>query len=128
KEDWRKAVKKDLYPPRVFLKHIPDRVTRIVNKAIHKEKNKRFQNCLEFRQALERLIFNIDWSVVDNDNWIGTSTKDDVFKITRRKSKTGYVVEWKKNDRRDKSLGASGLTEADSELLMINLVRSSTLS
>jgi serine/threonine protein kinase len=53
KEEWKKAVKKDQYPPRQFLPHIPEKILKILNKSIHKVKETRFQNCIDFRQALE---------------------------------------------------------------------------
>ena len=42
-DEWKKAVKKNLYPPRVFLSHIPEKVQKIVLKSIHNKS--RFSNC-----------------------------------------------------------------------------------
>lgn len=96
KEEWLKAVKKDQFPPRQFLPHIPDRVIKILNKSIHKNKTTRFQTCTEFRQALEKLNFNIDWIYLDNDNWAGHNNGD-TFTLNKYKKRTGYVIDFKKN-------------------------------
>jgi eukaryotic-like serine/threonine-protein kinase len=125
KEEWRKAVKNDLYPPREFLKHIPDKVVRIINKAINKNKGKRFQNCTEFRQAIEKLPFNIDWNVIDENRWIGLSAHGE-FEISSAKIRSGYSVDYKKNGRRDRSLCKSFSQRIDAEDYIIEIVRSST--
>lgn len=96
KEEWFKAVKRDLFPPRQFLPHIPEKILKLLAKAIHKQKAIRFQNCTEFRQAIERLNFNIDWINVDDDNWTGTSNKD-TYSTTKYKKRTGWVIDFKKN-------------------------------
>lgn len=96
KEEWLKAVKKDLYPPRVFLSHIPDKIIKILSKSIHKKKTTRYQSCVEFRQALEKLKFNIDWICVDSENWVGNNPKDS-FTLNKYKKRTGWVIDFKKN-------------------------------
>jgi serine/threonine-protein kinase len=96
KEEWLKAVKKDLFPPREFLSHIPEKVLKILNKSIHKDKLKRFQNCTEFRQAIEKLNFNIDWVFLDDDNWTGHNNGD-TYILNKYKKRTGWVIDYKKN-------------------------------
>lgn len=99
KDEWKKAVKKDQFPPRQFLSHIPDKVLKILYKSIHKDRTKRFQNCTEFRQAVEKLNFNIDWINIDNDNWTGQNNGD-VFTLNRYRKRTGWVIDFKKNGTR----------------------------
>lgn len=96
KDEWLKAVKKDLFPPRLYLPHIPDKVLKVLHKSIHKDKTKRFQNCTEFRQAIEKINFNIDWSFVDDDNWSGANNGD-TFSLTKFRKRTGWVIDFKKN-------------------------------
>ena len=97
KEEWKTAVKKDLYPPRQYLPHIPEKIIKILNKSIHKSKETRFQNCTEFRQALEKLNFAIDWVYVDENNWTG-KFKADNYSITKFKKRTGWGIDFKKNE------------------------------
>lgn len=59
------------FPPRSFPRHVPKKIIQIINKAMNPERNKRFQNCLEFRQALEKLHFGIDWKYHDEFSWTG---------------------------------------------------------
>jgi serine/threonine protein kinase len=96
KDEWLKAVKKDQFPPRQFLAYIPKKVITILNKAIHKNKASRYQNCTEYRQAIERLNFQIDWVYIDNDNWTGHNNGD-TFSITKFKKRTGWFIDFKKN-------------------------------
>ncbi len=95
-EEWKKAVKKDKFPPRVFLPHIPDKIIKILNKSIHKLKGTRYQNCIEFRQALEKLNFAIDWIKIDDDNWIG-NFKNEIYTLNKLRKKTGWIIDFKKN-------------------------------
>ena len=96
KDEWLKAVKKDQFPPRQFSPQIPDKVLKILNKSIHKTKATRFQTCTEFRQAIEKLNFNIDWVYLDNDNWTGHNNGD-TFTLNKYKKRTGWVIDFKKN-------------------------------
>jgi serine/threonine-protein kinase len=96
KDEWKQAVKKDKFPPRIFLPHIPDKVLKILNKSIHKNKATRFQNCNDFRQAIDRLNFNIDWVQLDNDNWTGNSNGD-FYELTKERKRSGWIIDFKKN-------------------------------
>lgn len=124
---WRKAVANNQYPPREFLAHIPDKFIRIINKAIHKEKDKRFQNCSEFRQALEKIKYNIDWRAITEDNWLGDSV-DGGFSIERRRTRSGYTVDFLRNGRKVKLLCRKELSKVASDDHIVQLVRSTTLS
>jgi len=95
-DEWKKAVKKDLFPPRTFLPHIPEKVLKVLNKSIHKNKSTRYQNCTEFRQAVEKLNFDIDWVYFDNDNWTGHNNGD-TFTLNKHRKRTGWVIDFKKN-------------------------------
>jgi serine/threonine-protein kinase len=95
REEWLKAVKKDLFPPRQFLLHIPEKILKVLNKSIHKDKTKRFQNCTEFRQAIEKLHFNIDWVYLDENNWTGHNNGDD-FTLAKYRKRTGWIIDYKK--------------------------------
>lgn len=96
KDEWLKAVKRDQFPPRQFLHHIPEKVLKVLYRAIHKIRVTRFQTCTEFRQALEKLNFNIDWVYVDDDNWTGHNNKE-IYTLNKYKKRTGWVIDFKKN-------------------------------
>lgn len=127
KEEWRKAVKKDLFPPRQFLPHIPEKVIKVLNKSIHKNKINRFQNCVEFRQSIEKLNFAIDWFYVDNDNWTGLSNKDN-YSINKFQKRTGWVIDFKKNGIRKTEYCYSNLPDDKVEEEFFKTIRETTLN
>jgi serine/threonine-protein kinase len=96
-EEWKKAVKKELFPPRHFLPHIPDKIIKVLKKSIHKERSKRFQNCTDFRQSIEKLNFNVDWIRIDNDNWTGN---EHIYTLQKYRKRTGWVIDFKKKNIR----------------------------
>lgn len=99
KAEWAKAVKKDKFPPRVYLPHIPKKVISLANKAIHKLDTKRFQDCMKFRQAIDKIKFEIDWIQIDSDNWIG-STKKNKYEISKVEKRKGWTIDFIKNGKR----------------------------
>lgn len=125
-DEWLKAVKKDLFPPRHYLPHIPEKVIRILNKSIHKIKLSRFQNCTEFRQAIEKLNFQIDWFYVDNDNWTGISNGD-MYSINKFKKRTGWVIDFKKNGIRKNEHCFTNLPDGSVEAEFSKIIRDTTL-
>lgn len=125
-DEWLKAVKKDLYPSRKFLSHIPDKVINVLNKAIHKTKSTRFQSCSKFRQALEKLNFNIDWVYLDDDNWTGKN-KGDTFTLTKYKKRTGWVIDFKKNGTRKNEHCFSNLPDDKVEFEFFKVIRNTNL-
>lgn len=127
KEEWLKAVKKDQFPPRQFLPHIPEKILKILNKSIHKNKTTRFQNCTEFRQALEKLNFNIDWVNIDFDNWTGQNNGD-TFTLNKFKKRTGWVIDFKKNGIRRTEYCFSNLNEVEVEEMFFKIIKDTNLS
>jgi eukaryotic-like serine/threonine-protein kinase len=127
KDEWKKAVKKDLYPPRQYLPHIPEKAIKILNKSIHKVKGTRFQNCIEFRQALEKLNFSIDWVYVDDDNWTGNS-KTDNYIITKYRKRTGWVIDYKKNNIRKSEYCCINLPDDKVENEFFKIINETTLA
>lgn len=126
KEEWLKAVKKDQFPPRLFLPHIPEKVIKILNKSIHKSKTTRFQTCTEFRQSLEKLNFNIDWVSIDKDNWTGNN-KGDSFTLTKYKKRTGWVIDFKKNDIRRTENCISNIPDDEVEEEFFKIIKDTNL-
>ena len=127
KEEWLKAVKKDLFPPRTYLPNIPEKVIKILNKSIHKNKATRFQNCTEFRQAIEKLNFQIDWIYVDDDNWIGHNNGIN-YSIHKFKKRTGWVIDFKKNGVRKTENCFINLPDNLVEIEFFKTIRETTLN
>ncbi len=127
KDEWKKAVKKDQYPPRQFLPHIPDKVIKLLNKSIHKSKGTRFQSCIEFRQALEKLNFSIDWFYVDDDNWTG-NYKSDNYTISKFRKRTGWVIDFKKNNIRKREHCFINLLDDKVENEFFKIINETTLA
>ena len=126
KDEWLKAVKKDQYPPRKYLAHIPEKIIRILSKSIHKVKQTRFQNCIEFRQALEKLNFSIDWVSIDEDNWTGHNNGD-TFSLNRFKKRNGWVIDFKKNGIRNTKYCCSNLPDDKLDDEFYKTIRDTTL-
>lgn len=108
KEEWKKAVKKNKYPERVFLPHVPDKVIRILNKSLNNDKDKRFENSTVFRQAIEKLKITIDWFKITDDHWIGNNEYSN--EIIKEKRKNGWRIDFKRNNRRISEKCFSGLS------------------
>lgn len=127
KDDWLKAVKKDLFPPRNHLLHIPGKVIKILHKSIHKNKLIRYSNCNEFRQAIDKLNFNIEWSFVDSDNWIGTNNCD-TYSLSKHKKRNGWVIDYKKNGIRRTEYCCINLPDDKIEEEFYNIIRETTIN
>ncbi|MCD9019948.1 serine/threonine-protein kinase [Parachryseolinea silvisoli] len=127
KEEWLTAVKKDLFPPRQHLLHIPANVLRILNKSIHKGKATRFQTCTTFRQALEKLKFNIDWVFIDSDNWTGNNNGD-TFSLSKYKKRGGWAIDYKKNGVRKNSYCYVNLPDDQVEIEFFKVIRDTTIA
>lgn len=96
---WLNALKKEKYPARVYKPHIPAQIIRIVRKSMKPERGERFQSCQQFRQALQKIQFGIEWSPVHNELWLGTSNGDK-YELHLYKKRTGYFIDYKRNDRK----------------------------
>lgn len=127
KDEWLKAVKKDQFPPRQFLLHIPEKVLKILNKSIHKTKTTRFQTCTEFRQTLEKLNFNIDWVYLDNDNWTGHNNGN-TFTLNKYKKRTGWVIDFKKNGIRRNEHCFANLPDDKVEAEFFKIIKDTNLA
>jgi len=125
-DDWKKAVKRDKFPPRIFLPHIPEKVIKILKKSIHKTKETRYQNCNDFRQAIDRLNFDIDWVQVDDDNWTGHSNGTN-YEIIKFKKRKGWTIDFKKNGIRKTENCCSNVPDDKVESEFFEVIRKTTL-
>jgi len=126
KDEWLKAVKRDQFPPRQFLPHIPDKIVKILKKSIHNNKTTRFQTCTEFRQALEKLNINIDWIYIDDNNWAGDNNGDQ-FTLEKFKKRTGWVIDFKRNGIRRNGHCYSNLSDDKVNIEFFKVIRETTL-
>ncbi|MDR1182243.1 MAG: serine/threonine protein kinase [Bacteroidales bacterium] len=126
KDEWLRAVKKDLFPPRQFLPHIPAKIIKILYKSIHKTKSIRFQSCIEFRQALEKLNFSIDWIYLDENNWTGNSFEA-TYTLSKHKKRTGWVIDFKKNNIRRKEHCFTNLPDDKVEIEFFKIIKETNL-
>lgn len=99
KEELISKVRKKQFPPRKYLQHVPKKIIRIINTAINPDKTKRYDNCFEFRQALEKLQFEIDWDQVEPNKWKG-EFMGCLYSLEIVKKKNGWDINYIKNKRR----------------------------
>lgn len=125
-EEWKKAVKRDRFPPRVFLPHIPEKVIKILKKSIHKNKGTRYQNCNDFRQALDRLNFDIDWVQVNEDYWTGQSNGNN-YELIKVKKRNGWTIDFKKNGIRKTANCCKNVPDDKVETEFYEVIRKTTL-
>lgn len=97
--EWLKALKKEKFPVRQFHTHIPNQITRLVKKSMKADRSQRYQTCLEFRQALQKVSLAVDWAPLDRDKWIGICNNDK-YEIEIYLKRTGYFIDFKKNGRK----------------------------
>ena len=98
-QDMIKALKKEQFPKRNFSEHIPNSVIKIVKKSIKKDRGSRYQNCRDFRQALQKIPLAIEWKPKSDNHWEGTY-KNDTYSIELSEKRTGYFIDFKKNNRK----------------------------
>ncbi len=98
--DWLTALKKEKFPKREFQPHIPKQLLRVIKRSMKPDRNDRFQNCLEFRQAIQGIPLAINWKFVSNSSWKGI-LKGEKYKLTLNKKRTGYVINFTKNNRKN---------------------------
>lgn len=119
--DWRTAVKRNKYPERNFLPHIPRKIKTIINKAINNQATKRYQSASEFRQAIEKASLSIDWRPLNDKKWVGASLSGDSYEIIKSKKRTGWVIDYKKNGRRQRDNCFNNISDSkvDSEFFKL---------
>lgn len=119
-------VKKKRFPPRVYLPHIPSQITRIINKALNPDRNIRYNNCQEFRQALEKLQFNIDWCQIEPNKWEGQSGGI-LHQLEIVEKRKGWSLQYLKNNRRVLNNCSHFLNKETAVARAIDIIKSSTL-
>lgn len=121
-DEWEKAVKRKKYPDRKYLPHIPKKVIKIANKAIHNSPDKRFENTTQFRQAIEKLKIVVDWRPIDEHHWIGNG-----YEILKYSNRNGWIIDFKRYGRRIKEKCSKNLSENDANELFFKTIRNTTI-
>lgn len=100
--EWQNALKKEKFPKRVYSPHIPEQVIKVINKALKADRSSRYQTCENFRQAIEKISFAVDWQPKDitGMNWVGHSKSGDKFEIQLYSKKTGFCIDFLRNSRK----------------------------
>lgn len=96
---WLTALKREKFPKRQIQPHVPDSIARLVRKSMKAERADRYQTCLQFRQALQKISLAIDWIPQSNNVWVGNCKKDH-YEIEIYKKRTGYFIDFRKNARK----------------------------
>lgn len=125
---WLKALQKEKYPERIYSPHIPERVIKVVKKSIKADRGDRFQNCLQFRQALQKIPLAVEWHPIDNYNWKG-SLRNEMFELNLYSKRTGYFIDFKRNGRKINNKCCARIdTENNARKEFFNIIRETTIS
>lgn len=127
KDAYLNAVKKELYPPRVFSAHIPSKIIQVLKKSINKNKDKRFQNCSDFRQAIEKINFEIDWVCLAVNEWVGVHNSDSYI-LNKVSMRNGWSIDFKKNGKRKGDRCYSNLSEQQADEILFRTIVETTLN
>jgi len=125
---WLKALQKERFPERVYEIHIPEQIIKIVKKSIKANRGSRYQNCLQFRQALQKIPLAVEWFPIDNDNWQGT-LKNEKFELSLYSKRTGYFIDFKRNGRKINNRCCAGIdTEETARQEFFKTIRETTIN
>ena len=124
---WLKALQKEKFPERIYQDHIPEQIIRVVKKSIKADRSSRYQNCLQFRQALQKIPLAVEWLPIDNANWIG-NYKDEAFELNLYAKRTGYYIDFKRNGRKINSNCCAGIRiEDEAREEFFKIIRETTI-
>jgi len=123
-----KAIKKEKFPERCYQPHIPEQVIKVVKRSIKANRDKRYENCLQFRQALQKIPLAVEWFPVDKDNWTGTLGQD-TYDLNLYFRRTGFFIDFKRNGRKiNNKCCEKILDEGIARQEFFNLIRETTIS
>ena len=126
--EWLKALLKEKYPERIYKAHIPEQVIKVVKKSMKADRANRFQNCLQFRQALQKIQLAVEWCPIDNDCWNG-QYKNETFELSLYSKRTGYFIDFKRNGRKINEKCCSGIdTEDNARKEFFQIIRDTTIT
>lgn len=125
---WLNALKKEKFPERKFDLHIPESIIKVLKKSLKADRSKRYQTCLEFRQALQKIPLAVEWSPINNDKWKGIF-KNNFYEISKHSTHKGFYVDFTRDGRKVKNrCGGPFLIEADANNYFFKIIKETTLS
>lgn len=124
---WLNALKKERFPERIYETHIPEQVIKVVKKSMKADRGSRFQNCLQFRQALQKIPLAVDWFPLDYDNWEG-QYRNETYTVNLYFKRKGYFIDFKRNGRK---INSKCCSEIDKENIareeLFKIIRETTI-
>jgi len=135
-EDWRSAVSTCSNPEVLLAKGkllqsmgwqpwVPAKLQKIVSKACFAEPARRFKSIKDFRQALDKLHWNLDWVRIDQYSWQASGSAVHLARLT---GKDWNTFEYLVNNRRRIAECQTFGTAEDAQRHLWNFVASSTLA
>lgn len=125
---WLKALQKEKFPERIYEPYIPEQIIKIVKKSIKADRSSRYQNCLQFRQALQRIPLAIEWFPVDENSW-KWDYKNEKFELNLYSKWTKYFIEFKRNGRKINSKCIANLDTKDkAKQEFFKIIRETTIA
>lgn len=84
-----------------YLPHIPSRLKRIINKAMHHDPDKRYQNVMEVINSLSKIDENLDWEYTVNESeskhsWLLGKDNNVEVHVTCESDGQGWYTEGRK--------------------------------
>ena len=126
--EWLKALQKENYPERIYKPHIPEQVLKVVKKSIRADRSSRFQNCLQFRQALQKIPLAVEWYPIDRNNWEGR-LRNEIFELSLYSKRTGYFIDFKRNGRKINNKCCVGIDiEDNARIEFFKIIRETTIN
>lgn len=95
-----KILSKGKWPEIPQISHVPNRVLRVLRKAINPDTAKRFRSADAFRTALEKFKYNIDWVQEGDCRWEGLDQDNKVFEAELISTLSEHKVQVKKGYRK----------------------------
>ncbi len=122
-DEWENAVQRNKYPERNYSPHIPRKIKTIVNKSLNNDVTKRYQSASQFRQAIDNVNISVDWRPLNENHWVGSGLNGDQFELVRAVKRTGWLIEFKRNNRRVKNTCYSNLSEIESYNVLFQIIQ-----
>lgn len=127
-DKWLEALQKERFPERLYAPHIPYKITKVVKKSIRADRKARYQTCLQFRQALEKIPLAIEWYPIDTNTWEG-NYGDEKFNLLLYLKWRGYCIDFKRNGRKINNKCLTGIGTYDTAReAFFRIIRETTIN
>ena len=105
-------IKKEKFPERKFKSHVSEKIRRIIRKSMRANRDQRYQSCLEFRQALQKIPLAINWIYINDNYWEG-EYNNYKYELKLYSKRTGYFIDFLKNGRKDNNYCCTGIPDEE---------------